>query len=94
MIPPPQSEPLVRRAGPADALAIADVHVRAWQVAYRGLIEAEFLEALDPEQRAGTYDLDASSPEAPETLVVVEGESVRGFVTFGPSRDADVAAGE
>ena len=44
----------VRAATPADAAAIAGVHVRSWQAAYRGIVPDEVLDGLslpDREQR-------------------------------------------
>jgi ribosomal protein S18 acetylase RimI-like enzyme len=84
----------LREARRGDELAVAEVHVRAWQEAYRGLIPAEFLDALDPRERAGRYTFESSDPRAPTTILAVrEGEdgaeAIQGFVTFGPSRDDD-----
>jgi ribosomal protein S18 acetylase RimI-like enzyme len=81
--------PTLRPARPADALAVAGVHVRAWQAAYEGLIDAEFLAALRPEDRAESYSFGADGPAAPETILASEGDEVLGFATTGPSRDAD-----
>jgi GNAT superfamily N-acetyltransferase len=82
----------LREARRGDELAVADVHVRAWQEAYRGLIPAEFLDDLDPRDRASRYTFEGDDPGAPTTVLAVvgeEGERVAGFVTFCPSRDAD-----
>ena len=46
---------LIRPAGPDDALAVARVHVRSWQVAYRTLLPDEYLDGLRPEERARRY---------------------------------------
>lgn len=81
--------PTIRLARPEDALAVAGVHVRSWQAAYRRLIDAEFLRALRPEERARTYSFGSEDPGAPETIVAVEGEEILGFATTGPSRDED-----
>ena len=45
----------LREARRGDELAVAELHVRSWQEAYRGLMPAEFLAALDPRDRAGRY---------------------------------------
>jgi ribosomal protein S18 acetylase RimI-like enzyme len=79
----------VREARRGDELAVAEVHIRSWQEAYRDLMPAEFLAALDPAERATRYTFEGGD-EAPTTLVAVE-EGVIGFVTFGASRDADAA---
>jgi len=129
----------LRDARRGDEMEVAGVHVRSWQEAYRDLMPADFLAALEPRDRAGRYEFDGG-PEAPTTVVAVasanevggpvdelggagdgddpsltnsgevrsgsspspvdrapEGSAgtVIGFVTFGPSRDADrVGLGE
>lgn len=83
----------IRRARPEDALEVAEVHIRSWQEAYRGLIADDFLDALDADERSRRYDFAATGDEAPETLVALGGGAIVAFVTYGPSRDED-AAGE
>ena len=76
-------------------MAIARVHVRSWQAAYRGLIDDAILDALRPRDRVSIYEFGAAADGETETIVAeVEGEVV-GFAAFGPTRDGDVAgAGE
>jgi ribosomal protein S18 acetylase RimI-like enzyme len=81
----------LREARRGDELAVAGVHVRSWQEAYRDLMPAEFLAGLDPRDRAARYEFEGGE-EGPWTVVAVEdggGEPIVGFVTFGRSRDAD-----
>jgi len=78
----------LRRAEPADAMAVARVHVRSWQAAYRGLLSHEYLDGLRPEDRATSYTFGGLEPDHPTTIVSVEDEMIRGFATIGPSRDA------
>ena len=82
---------LVRPARVDETLSVARVHVRSWQAAYRGFMPDEYLDALRPEDRAARYDFSGLRPDAPSTLVAVEGDDVIGFSTFGPN--ADDAAG-
>ena len=42
---------LLRPAEPVDAIAVAHVHVRSWQVAYRTLMPDDYLDQLRPEDR-------------------------------------------
>jgi GNAT superfamily N-acetyltransferase len=83
----------LREARRGDEPAVADIHVRAWQEAYRGLMPDEYLDALDPRDRAATYTFETGDPTAPTTVLAVgeeDGEEVLlGFTTFRPSRDAD-----
>jgi GNAT superfamily N-acetyltransferase len=79
----------LRDAIPGDELAVARVHVRSWQAAYRGLIDAEFLDALHPEDRASRYTFGSAEPAAPRTILAEEDGELLGFATVGLSRDAD-----
>jgi len=56
---------LLRPAQPADAAAVARVHVRSWQVAYRGLLPDEYLDGLQPEDRAPHYTFGDRGPGRP-----------------------------
>ena len=47
---------LLRPAEPVDAMAVARVHVRSWQVGYRGLLPDAYLDGLRAEERAERYD--------------------------------------
>lgn len=76
----------IRPAIPEDALAVARVHVRGWQVAYRGLIAQAYLDSLKPEVWAARYGFGRSDPERPTTLVAVDGDVIRGLAMFGPYR--------
>lgn len=82
----------LRPARRGDELRVAELHVRSWQEAYRGLMPAEFLAALDPRDRAGRYAFE-SEEEGPTTVLAViaeaPDEALLGFVTFGESRDED-----
>jgi GNAT superfamily N-acetyltransferase len=81
---------LLRRAEPEDAMAVAGVHVRSWQVGYRGLLPEEYLDGLRPEEWALRYDFASTDPLKPKTIVAIEEGVVLGFATTMPSRDADL----
>jgi GNAT superfamily N-acetyltransferase len=89
--PDPASRPgdtalmMLRRAEPVDALAVAGVHVRAWQAAYRGLLPDDYLDALRPEDRAARYTFAELSPDRPLTIVASDAQTICGFATIGPS---------
>ncbi|MDA2889676.1 GNAT family N-acetyltransferase [Mycolicibacterium sp. BiH015] len=76
----------VRRAEPRDALAVADVHMRAWQQGYRSIVSQAYLDGLSVAERAENYTFDASLPDGPVTLVA-EDAGIAGFVTIGRCRD-------
>jgi GNAT superfamily N-acetyltransferase len=80
----------LRLAEPDDAMAVARVHVRSWQAAYRTLLPDDYLDQLRPEDRAKTYDFANLDPLKPRTVVAAEEGVILGFATTMPSRDADL----
>ncbi|MEJ8279281.1 GNAT family N-acetyltransferase [Pseudonocardia spirodelae] len=83
----------IRRAVVGDAVAIAGVHVRSWQVGYRGRLPDAVLDSLAPDQRARRWrdTLRAADRPGLGTLVATgsDGHHVVGFAHLTPSRDAD-----
>ena len=65
--------------------------MRAWQVAYRGLMPDDYLLGLRPEDRARRYNFASVDPTLPQTVVAVEADAILGFATTAPGRDADTA---
>jgi GNAT superfamily N-acetyltransferase len=83
----------LRPAQPSDAIAVARVHVRAWQVGYRNLLPDGYLDGLRPEERAQRYNFANPDPLQPATIVAVVAEEICGFATTAPARDRDAADG-
>lgn len=79
----------IRRAHRGDAEALLSLHVRAWQAAYGGYVDARRMDAVAEGMRAGYAG--ALVADDPETWVCAD---LSAFVTLGRSRDADVEAGE
>ena len=78
----------VRRAVPDDAGPVAVVHVRTWQVAYRGLMPDEVLDGLSVEQREEMWRQALSGEERLTMYVAVEDGAVVGFcAALAPGRD-------
>jgi ribosomal protein S18 acetylase RimI-like enzyme len=71
-------------------MAVAHVHVRSWQAAYRTLLPDDYLDQLRPEDRAEKYDFATLDPKKPRTIVAAEGGLIRGFATTSPSREPDL----
>lgn len=84
---------LLRDATPADAQAVARVHVRTWQTAYRGLLPDEYLDGMRAEDRAKRCTFGIRDPAGPHTLVAVDGSELIGFATVSADRE-DARAGE
>lgn len=85
---------VIRDAKPSDARAIAEVHVRSWQAAYRGELPDDHLDQLSVDERetewAGRLN---QSHAGAGTLVVEDDGRVIGFAGFGPSHDEDAPPG-
>jgi L-amino acid N-acyltransferase YncA len=89
----------IRRAVETDAPAIAYIHVRGWQRAYRGHLPDAFLDGLtatvDRRESAWRDFVARSSAEGSQERVWVAETAGRvvGFASTGPCRDADAAPG-
>ena len=82
----------VRRAAPEDAGPIADVHVRTWQVAYRGLMPDALLDGLSVQQREQVWRTRTRAESPPVYVAVHDGVIVGFCAVVTPSRDDDVEA--
>jgi GNAT superfamily N-acetyltransferase len=71
-------------------MAVARVHVRSWQAAYRSLLPDEYLDQLRPEDRAGKYDFASIDPLKPRTMVAADPGLIHGFAATAPSREAEL----
>lgn len=79
-------------------MGIGSVHVRSWQVAYRGHFPQAYLDGLDAAQRGESWRgfFEQGFPGERQALFVVElDRGLVGFASVGPSRDEDAdGAGE
>lgn len=78
----------IRPAQAPDALAIATIHIEAWQAAYRGIVPDEFLRALSLELRHAVWQKNLEGGES-RTWVAEDGGTALGWISAGRSRDAD-----
>lgn len=77
----------IRPATRADADAIARVHVTAWQVGYRGLIDDGYLDSLDVAEWADQNRTHMTSREHAKEWLVAEGSGeIFGFTSYGQYR--------
>jgi ribosomal protein S18 acetylase RimI-like enzyme len=74
----------IRRAAPADAEAIAQVHYEAWMGAYAGIIPHRALNAMLGRRRSAWW---ARAIRRTATVLVVElGGEIAGYATLGRNR--------
>lgn len=76
----------VRVASLTDAKAIAVIHVRTWQCAYRGQIPDEYLDSMSIEKREKGWVEILSDPKEKIFVAEIDGK-VLGFCGAGKSRD-------
>jgi ribosomal protein S18 acetylase RimI-like enzyme len=76
----------VRTATHADAPAIARIHVETWRSAYRGLVSAAYLSALEVEPRVRRWE-QTLQQDRDIVLVAEVAGTVVGWISFGPCRD-------
>ncbi|MFL5679104.1 MAG: GNAT family N-acetyltransferase [Chloroflexota bacterium] len=83
----------VRLARPEDAAALADVHVRSWQAAYRGIVPDAILDGLSVERRAAWWRETLTTDKTLRVWVVEGDGRVVGFAATAPRRDDDLPPG-
>lgn len=88
-----QTPATIRAATRDDATAIATVHVRSWQVAYRGQLPDELLDGLSVDQRTGWWGEGWWSQDTARRrlLGAEDDDAIVGFAAVGPSRDDDAS---
>jgi ribosomal protein S18 acetylase RimI-like enzyme len=80
-----------RIAAPDDADEIARIQVLTWRHAYRGLVPDEYLNALSTGERSAMWQQSIETGSV--TVLVAEEEGAMcGWISIGPSRDADAGA--
>jgi GNAT superfamily N-acetyltransferase len=80
----------IREGTPKDAEAIAGIHVRAWQDAYRGQLDDEYLDGLKVEDRLEMHRAALGSPPVDYRMWLAEDEGrAVGFAVTAKSQDAD-----
>jgi GNAT superfamily N-acetyltransferase len=85
----------IREMTLADCDRVAEIRIRGWQTAYRGLIPQSYLNALsveeDAERRRKRFEEGASGTV---NLVAEQGGEVIGWACHGPYRDGEVRTGD
>lgn len=74
----------LRDAVAADAAAIAPFHVRQWRAAYRDLAPLLAHQTLDEAHRLRGWAETLALPPPAGVLLAHQGDTLAGFVTFGP----------
>lgn len=93
---PPGVTATIRPAHPDDAPELGEVHVAAWQWAYRGLMPDDLLDSLRPEARARAWKAWLTGIDADEGFAAwvaeVDGQIV-GLASSSDAREPDLDQG-
>jgi ribosomal protein S18 acetylase RimI-like enzyme len=73
----------------AQIRGLADVQVRSWKAAYRGIIPDAHLDGLSIDESERRWKTNTTRPSTTTTVVAEILGTVVGFASFGPCRDAD-----
>jgi ribosomal protein S18 acetylase RimI-like enzyme len=74
------AEAVIVPAGPGDAAALADVHVRSWRETYEGLLPAVYLDRMSVQTHARRWRHHLTHAAAGEVVLAVEGP--RGLIGY------------
>src|SRR2546427_13028468 len=74
----------IRRAKPADAVAVAETHDEAWRTAYRGIIPGAELEKLI--SRRGPAWWESAIRKGSRIALLAFGDRVAGYANYGRNR--------
>ncbi|HSN74031.1 MAG TPA: GNAT family N-acetyltransferase [Anaerolineae bacterium] len=80
---------LIRWAVPDDAYALAEIHVLAWQVAYRGLLPDSLLDSLTAADRLPRWRERLAETSSRVLVAELDGQAA-GWLVIGPQRDEDL----
>jgi ribosomal protein S18 acetylase RimI-like enzyme len=83
---PGRTRPTIRAATPADAPAVARIHVESWQVAYRGIVPEAMIAKMDLATRTRFWAERIAKREWPVFVIAEAGEMVA-FCQMVPSPD-------
>ena len=83
----------VRLAEEKDYKEIAEIHVKAWQVGYKGIMPSDFLDKLSLKEKEENWQKILSGAETKGTYLVYESKGkVIAFAVYGPARDDDLSS--
>jgi len=82
------AEQLIRVATPADAAAVAHIHVESWKVAYRGIMPDDAIARTDLAYRTAFWTDRIANHEWPVFVIEEDGKLVA-FCQMVPSPDSD-----
>lgn len=83
-----EPEVTIRLAQPDDALDMAEVHMRSWEVAYKDIIPQEYIRQKNA-TRVALYQRAITHENADSYVIQYDGKTV-GIMNIAPSKDDDI----
>ncbi len=80
---------LIRWGVPDDALALAEIHVLAWQAGYRGLLPDSLLDSLTAADRLPRWQERLAETASRVMVAELDGQAA-GWLVIGAQRDEDL----
>ena len=72
-----------------DARRVAEIHVHAWQVAYKGILPTEILDNINLEERVAMWTNKLIPQSNRDNLVLEDDNIIWGWAAHGKCRDHD-----
>jgi len=82
----------IRAATPDDAEAIADIHIAAWQFAYKGIMDDALLESMERDRKIAAW-AEAIGELGWSVYVAQDNGEITGFIHISEYRDHDMESG-
>lgn len=80
----------IRLAVPADALEMAEVYMRSWEVAYKDIVPNEYIHEKNKRSLAQTKNLLNDENHSLFQFVILQNDVIIGIMTVAPARGDDL----
>ena len=81
----------IRKATPADARSLAEVHVASWQSAYRGILPDSVRQGFTVDKWISKFQ-QMLAEDTPTIALIEDKGEILGYTVIGPNRDEDLKA--
>ncbi|HEX9013887.1 MAG TPA: GNAT family N-acetyltransferase [Anaerolineaceae bacterium] len=82
---------IIRKAAPADMMAIFNVRTKSWRSSYTGILPSKYLASLDSQDSLKEWkaDLDAVNHHLVTFIAEDDQHNIVGYAMAGPEKDGD-----
>lgn len=79
----------IRKTAPGDGQGIANVHINSWKTTYKGIISDDYLNSMDFEKRAESWEKIIESGDGLNFIAQNESGEIVGFASGGQEQTDD-----